>query len=357
MKTVEKAFLECIEVAMSGRQSLSRSLTSDEWNAVVAMAAKQTLLGVCFEAVQHLPAEQRPERPLYKSWLSRTVNVQIEAEHHKEVLESLVSFLKEKSIPAIFMKGLVCASRYAVPWTRQCGDIDFVVKEEDYAGVMSALEEISSVNHSLVHEHHGMAKMQGVPIEPHYKIHNYQNPRHDAIMRGWQEELFSQPECYAGVGGLQVRKFPDEFEGMFLVSHMVNHVYEEGLGLRQVMDFAWWLRSFRGDASEYHDYLRRMNMTRAARIFSLVCEEYFCVDPSIMSYKYSTRERAFAGELMEDMLEVGNFAKGASKRPSAGLESYAWVTRRAIRLGWLCPSEASWWPLAKLARFFWKKTK
>ena len=119
---------------------------------------------------------------------------------------------------------------------------DFVVREEDFNDVMRALEEIAEVDHDLVHEHHGMAHIGGMQLEPHYKIHNYQNPWNDRMMRSLQQELLNDKErCMMRIGQADIEKFPMEFEGMFLVSHMVNHVYEEGLGLRQVMDYWLWI--------------------------------------------------------------------------------------------------------------------
>lgn len=153
---------------------------------------------------------------------------------------------------------------------------------------------------------------------------------------------------------------------MFLVSHMANHVYEEGLGLRQVIDFAFWINALkvRGEGLEvrwfdmelYQEYLRKMNMTRAARIFTCICEKYLGVDRFIMGYAYTEKEEAFADKMVTDIMAVGNFAKDV--KLEADLQAYLWTTtKRAISLGYLCPSEARWWPVSKLARFFWKKMK
>lgn len=38
---------------------------------------------------------------------------------------------------------------------------------------MEVLEKTGKVDHNLVHEHHGMAWVDGVMVEPHYKVHNY----------------------------------------------------------------------------------------------------------------------------------------------------------------------------------------
>lgn len=96
-----------------------------------------------------------------------------------------------------------------------------------------------------------------------------------------------------------------------------------------------------------------MNMTRAARAFTRICEKYLGADRFIMGYTYTEKEEAFADKMVTDIMAVGNFAKDV--KLEAGLQAYLWTTKRAISLVYLCPSEARWWPVSKLARFFWKK--
>ena len=105
--------------------------------------------------------------------------IQQQGEKHREVIGRVSELLTAKGIDGIFMKGLICASRYPQPELRQCGDIDFEVREEDFAKTLDALDEVAEVDRSLVHEHHGMAHMGDVQLEPHYKILNFQKPWND----------------------------------------------------------------------------------------------------------------------------------------------------------------------------------
>lgn len=103
----------------------------------------------------------------------------------------------------------------------------------------------------------------------------------------------------------------------------------------------------------YHEYLRKMNMTRAARVFTRICEKYLGVERFIMGYTYTEKEEASADKMVTDIMAVGNFAKDLNLE--AGLQAYLWTTKRAISLVYLCPSEARWWPVSKLARFFGRR--
>lgn len=79
-----------------------------------------------------------------------------------------------------------------------------------------------------------MAWVNGVTIEPHYKVHNYQRPSTDKAMQEMFSEVFPDKLIKADLDGYKVNVFPPTFESVFLISHMVNHVYEEGLGLRML---------------------------------------------------------------------------------------------------------------------------
>lgn len=350
---------------------------SCDWESLYELSKVQSVRGVAFDGFRRLydaAPELGIDRKLKLRWASQAGKMLTTYKKHVAVLAKVHRTLEEAGINHIFMKGLTCSSRYPVPYLRTCGDIDFVVRPQDFSRTLEVLERISAVNHSTVHEHHGMARLAGIVLEPHYKIRNFQNAKSDAIMAAMGAEVFSHELGTARIFlekceetqnrdvTLHVPVFPPEFEGMFLVCHMEEHVYGEGLGLRQVIDFALWAKTCAGsehfDAELHEHYLKDMRMLRAHRIFVRICEEYLGLPTNIFHYQYTPREKSFAGKLMRDIAKVGNFGRGEyvfhhdSKWDE--IKNYWWVTRRAIRLGYLCPSEAYMWPVSKFTRYFSK---
>lgn len=151
---------------------------------------------------------------------------------HRCVIVKIDKALKAEGIQAVFMKGQTVALRYPNPLHRTPGDIDFVVALKDFERTMAVMEKIGKVDHGLVHEHHGMAWVDGVVVEPHYKVHNYQRPSTDQAMQEMFSSVFPAELSSADIDGCEIPVFSPTFESVFLISHMVNHVYEEGLGLR-----------------------------------------------------------------------------------------------------------------------------
>ena len=280
---------------------------------------------------------------------------------HRSVIVKIDKALKAEGIQAVFMKGQTVALRYPNPLHRTPGDIDFVVASEDFDRTMAVMEKIGKVDHGLVHEHHGMAWVDGVTVEPHYKVHNYQRPSTDQAMQEIFSSVFPSKLSSADIDGYEVPVFSPTFESVFLISHMVNHVYEEGLGLRQVIDYAMFLHNCADkiDWMQHHEWLYRMHMERAWRIFTCICVNYLGLPLPSQVEPFSYNERKWAAALMEDIMRVGNFGRGEYVFKHQGLmdawKNYCWVAKRCIRLGFVCPSEARWWMISKVKRFFWKK--
>lgn len=405
---IEKIFVELLQVAMGTRETLSATPTKEQWAELFVLSKTQALTGVAFAAVQKFRNDNDNHIPevLYLKWLGMVAKIQQRNEAHRRVIGLVSEHLQTRGIVPVFMKGLVCASRYTMnddddcrpdgsinhlpsfarvelaeqPSSlnlgdlRQPGDIDFVVRAEDFERTLDALEEIGKVDRTLVHEHHGMAYVSGVQLEPHYKLHNFQHPGVDRFAKGLQEWLFADGERVRRVKigtstgsatGAEIPAMPLELEGVFLVSHMVNHVYEEGLGLRQVMDYGFWLMDLVNqdtfDWRLHDEWLKGMRMTRAHRVFVRMCEVYLGVPTNICGYRYTEGEMRFADKLMADILKVGNFGRGAYVFDHSSrwgeLRNYLWVCGRAVRLHYLCPAEAWMWPVSKVVRWFGKKMK
>ena len=105
--------------------------------------------------------------------------------------------------------------------------------------------------------------------------------------------------------------------------------------------------------------LKRVNMTRACRIFTRICEHYLGLPETICHYNYTEKEKVFAEKLLEDIMRVGNFGKatdyGKKKGWIGSIINYWMIVKRCYALGYLCPSEAKYWPFCKFIRFFEKK--
>jgi len=355
-------FLELLQFALGTRDCLSRTPSTAEWVELYNASQTQAVVGIMADGLERLPQDQLPKKELLLQWIGMCQMIEAQNALHQSVLIKTRDCLANGGVSVAFIKGLVCGIRYPNPKRRASGDIDFVVAENDFAKTLDLLETIGTVDRDLIHEHHGMAFVDDVQLEPHFKVHNFQNPSVDGAMQKLFADVFPQELVEVEIGSEKMPVFPPAFECALLVGHMVNHVYAEGLGMRQVVDLMMFIQKEYKiiKLEECQRNLSRMKMKRAFRVFAFVCEKYLGMSHELLDLDYSDKEKRFSGKIMSDILDVGNFGRGADylgkEEALRPLRSYLWVVGRCMKLGYLCPAEARWWPISKFRRFLWKKS-
>lgn len=358
MNRSQELLLSLLRAALFGDSLEVDTFSHADWKEILRLAKVQTVEALAMDGMRLLPPSSVGLSPAsIMRWYGGVVRTEQVNSLHRHVIAKINTALKAEDIQVVFMKGQMVALRYPIPLHRTPGDIDFVVAPKEFERTMAVMESLGKVDHTLVHEHHGMAWVDGVTVEPHYKVHNYQRPSTDRVMQGIFAEIFPASLFSADIDGCDVAIFPPTFESVFLISHMVNHVYEEGLGLRQVIDYAMFLSKCADkiDWMQHDEWLHRMRMERAWRIFTCICVEYLGLSLPSQVEPFNHQESAWAARMMEDIMRVGNFGRGEYVFRYRGLtdawRNYRWVAKRCVRLGFVCPSEARWWMIAKVGRF------
>lgn len=340
MTKEETLLLELVQVGLGVKNKLGHIPSPKEWRRLLELSQIQTVAGMAFDGVQRLEKQgYKPPFELLMEWIGLAEQIKSQNETHLNVIKKTLSCLRSHNIDVVFMKGPIVGNRYPNPLRRQCGDIDFVVSKKDFSKTLDTLDTIGRVDRLLIHEHHGMAFVEGVTLEPHFKVHNFQNPKVNEAMRELFEEFFPDNLIVESIDDIEIPTFPPEFELAVLVGHMVNHVYAEGLGLRQVVDFMMFMNKKYPsiDKEESLEYLKKMKMDRAFRIFTCICEKYLGMSISIAELDYTKKERRFADIMMKNIMAVGNFGRGKRNvgnnilmRP---IKSYLWVVSRTLPCG------------------------
>lgn len=70
---MKETFFELIQVSLGERLCLSKKPTSEDWCILYEMAEKQSLVGVCFAAIEKLHSQnQGPDRDTLMNWMGQT---------------------------------------------------------------------------------------------------------------------------------------------------------------------------------------------------------------------------------------------------------------------------------------------
>ena len=142
-------FYQLIRVAIGTADSLSHTPSNKEWKALYNMAKKQSLVGVCFAALQRLGADADEgfarigmSEMLYLTWMGMTAKIQQKNQTVDEQCVALQKRLSADGLRSCILKGqgiaslykcggsngLSSSSGYDLIGLRQSGDIDIWIE-------------------------------------------------------------------------------------------------------------------------------------------------------------------------------------------------------------------------------------
>lgn len=234
MTETDKLFFELIRVAIGNAVCLSHTPTAKEWQMLYDMAKKQSLVGICFAGVQRLVSQQQtPPEQLYLQWMGMAAKIQQRNEIMNRQCAELQTKLSADGMDCCILKGQSLAPYYGdLAALRQSGDIDVWVRNksiEELDAYVKGLGYAPKTTAAHVsYEDTSTGSAQVVEVDLHAVPAFMRNFRTNRKLAQWFKEFNGSTE---------------EFNLVYMMVHMYHHVLFEGLGLRQLMDYYFVLRT------------------------------------------------------------------------------------------------------------------
>lgn len=370
---MNELFFELIQVAIGSRVCLSHTPRADEWKQLYEMAKKQSLLGVSFAGVQRL-VEQRQEPPemQYLTWMGMAAKIQQRNEVVNRQCVEVQKMLAEKGFRSCIFKGQAVASLYhslpsqpsSLSALRQSGDIDIWI-EGGKKRVIELVQEIAPTK-EIRETHAHLDVFPDTEVEAHYRpglIRNF--VKNAKLQKFFQEEAESCFNNRIELGNGQMICAPTtEFNLVHQLTHIYHHLFTEGVGLRQVMDYYFVLRSVQEvqEVSKVQGVVSELGLNRFASALMWVIAHVFegnnhlkpaegadALKPSETASWMLWKPNEVDGRfLLNEIMQAGNFGKEDSRydlHNMNALQSLVRITRRNLSLLRFSPFDWFWSPL------------
>ena len=301
-------FFDLLKVAVKNKACLSGIPTSTEWNEIYLLAKRQTLIGVLFGAIDKLPKEQRPPRPLLLKWFAATEAIQQQNKQVNADAVKMCEIIRNDGLRCAVLKGQGVASYYPEPLLRMPGDIDLWI-EGGSKKVINYLRTKSEVR-KIFYTHAEYNAPVLTEVEVHHHPTYLYNPLFLKRLNRYfaeQDELFENKiKLSDGSGNLFVPTV--EFNRYYILQHIYRHCFGEGIGLRQLLDYYYVLLQGGTNESKQRtmSLFRQTGMERFVGATMWVMQEVFG-----MERKYLLCEPHIqAGkQLLNEVMIAGNFGR------------------------------------------------
>ena len=378
---IKNNFFQLLQVALDIRKQLPHSLSSEEWVEIMGMANKQALVGILFEGIQKLPQEQWLPRPLVFKWTLAAENIKRRNMQTTDVCLRLIEKLGKSGFDACILKGQGNHTYYegltgnpTLGLLRTCGDIDAWIwpKKPTKHPVKSIIDYCQQKQNlvSLCHLHAEVKPIDGVPIEIHFRPSFLNAPWRDkAFQKIFQKAQFVR----ANIDGCgEIQKMRVDYDLIFQLNHIYRHLLDEGVGLRQVLDFYVLLKDYHRQKAaspgnvlmskaELMLKIRDCGMSRFASALMYVLQEIFAMKEEELICPASENHGKF---LLSEMMLAGNFGhydeRMAQLVVKKGKLSYQLQKARRrftrnLRFLTSYPEEVICEPMARVMHWIWRK--
>jgi hypothetical protein len=372
----QKIFFEFLRFCIGSAKEIPGSLKEADWKELYAIAQKQALLGVLFYGIQRLPKELAPEQKQLMQWMVMAEQIRKQNIRLFQDSVKVCKNFENKGFANCILKGQGNALLYPDPYIRTPGDIDIYLT----GGRKRVMQYINKVcPNQVMRYHHVDFPVMKTAIEVHFTPSYMFFPIHNSRMQKWFKEVMGEqcnhrvslPDGYGEIHVPQV-----SFNVIYILSHLHRHIFTEGIGLRQLLDYYFVLLKWHTDLTNLTDSnkslpqmtlintdldalrhkLKYLGLWKFAQAVMFVMKEVFGLSEDRMIAPMDEREGRF---LLDEIMRGGNFGqyddRMGSKVGESKIHRYFRMNLRNLRFVKHYPTEALSEPLFRTWFALWKK--
>ena len=361
-----------LQYCLGYKRDISNVVVRMDWRRLYTFASIQALLGFCFDGIERLGKEypeelkQNPiDRNLLMTWMGAAQQIRRQNMKVNLVASKLYSMLRGDGLRCCILKGQGNALMYPNAYSRNPGDIDVWVNAS-----REQITEYTKKHFEIgddIRYHHLETSLDGVPVELHFFPGIMNNPVYNARLQKWFKRnadlqcsnVVSLPD---GIGEIAIPT--TAFNVIYQLTHLYHHFFDEGIGMRQIIDYYYvvisdYLLVINDESLGIRDTLQRelihLGLWKFAKAVMYVLHEALGLSEEKMIAPMDEKRGKL---LLAEILNGGNFGKHFTKYGHFTQQGMAkkyflkiWRNMHFVRY---YPAEALSEPIFRTWHFFWR---
>lgn len=344
-----------------------------EWREMFQIAKKHAITGFIGSALKNIGGDVLIEKDaksqdaftdLIMDWMGEVVKI---ARRYQKVNNDVIDeFLKleSKGLQCCLLKGQGNAFMYPNHDSRTSGDIDVWVRFKDTVNTDGNIRKIIKMakeaqpNSKASYHHIDIPDINCTPVEAHYRpqfLFSYWHNKH--LQEYFNKHSDEQLDNKVKFGDKEISVPTPEFNIVFQLSHIYNHLFHEGIGLRQIIDYYYVLKAYDSlshkssiDWDKQLNYLGLHNI--AGAIMWILTNEFGMPK----SWAIVSSDKGRGTFVLNEILQGGNFGKSDKRYhfSNSAFGKNLQRLQRDCRLLSYFPSEALSEPIFRLWHAWWR---
>ena len=252
---------------------------------------------------------------------------------------SLVGKMRTAGIYTLLVKGQGIAQCYEKPLWRSCGDVDLFLNDENYEKAKAFLLPLaSSVEEEYEREKHLGMTLDGCVVELHGHLYSGLSSRVEKELDALQEDTFYGGHVRSWMNGkTQVFLLKAENDVFYVFTHILQHFYKGGIGLKQICDWCRLMWTYK-DSQNYgllEQRIKRAGLMSEWKAFGALAIEYLGFPKDSMpllnvDVDLNANLKRKADRIMKFILKSGNMGHN---RDMSHFSKYPYLIRKCVSMG------------------------
>lgn len=283
----------------------------DYFAKIKKLAEEQSVIGLVAAGLDHVQDIKVPKKDVLQI-IGQTLQLEQNNQAMNYFIGVVVDKMRKEGIYTLLVKGQGVAQCYERPLWRSCGDVDFLLSSSNYAKAKKYLIPLaSSVDQENKERMHQSMVFDPWVLELHGTLHTRQLPNLNNVIDSVQEDIFNRGAVRAWENGGTTIYLPSPDNDVFIIfSHIIQHFFGGGIGLRQICDLCRLLWTYRNsiNVTILEQRLREARVFTEWKAFASLSVEWLGMPAEAMPfYSVSGRWSRKANRLISFILKTGNF--------------------------------------------------
>lgn len=351
---------DLLQVAIGVKDGNLLVVSSQQWQEFYTFCKRQALLGIGFVAVEKIGS---CPKNLMLSWYAVVMQILRRNLQMNLACREVTEMFAKDGFDTCVLKGQGNLLNYPehLKDRRQPGDIDLWASPQNGEDAVKAIiEYVRSKGHTEVEPnylHIDMRWKEGIEVEVHYRPRFLVSPLRNKRILAWFEK--QKIACMQNVteGGFAIPTA--SVNVVYQMAHLFSHYFDEGLGMRQLLDYYYVLKRWHREELPNDIIMRALRsfgIAKFAAAVMWVLQEVFVLSRDEMICEPNEKE---GHKLLSEMMQSGNFGqydeRGKVMKNGGMLMHGIWKLKRIMGLMGSYPEMALVEPWFRVWHYGWRR--
>ena len=343
-----KSYLDFVRYCIDEKQCIP---SISRWDALFLFMQQQALLGIGFRGLEKMKAAGvEVPRDVVLQWYAMSEQIKRRNVEMNHECARLTRIFESEGHHTAILKGQANERLYPDPFSRQSGDIDIYVDggERRVLQLLYELRMIDNINmgkyegaedaSKVYHHIHLPPNKLGIDVEVHFRPSSgVWNPFVTKKLQQFLEEEIAQDNELVKEG---FRVPSPRFALIMQLAHIQKHFIDEGIGMRQMIDYYYLLKSEpKANYNDVASVINKIGLKKMAGAIMWVLQEVLKLEHQFMIVDADKRR----GKMLLRVIENGgNWGRYSYEKQQNGLGRMIMGRVRHVRLFYFDPWEVIW---------------